>query len=89
MRKVLRIFRREYGATIRTKAFVIGLVIAPIMMGGSTLVFALKDEGMELSSHLAEAERKGQLHRLDVDVFRPNAWTEVHGIMSKTLGLPD
>ncbi len=52
-----------------------------------TVVFALKDEGMELSPHLAEAGRKGQLHRLDVDVFKPNAWSEVHQIMSDTLGL--
>lgn len=53
------------------------------------VVFALKDEGMKLSPHLAEAERRGQLQRLDVDVFKPNAWTEVHQIMLKTLGLPD
>ncbi len=52
------------------------------------LVFALKDEDMKLSPQLAEAERKGQLQRLDVDIFKPNAWSEVHQIMLNILGLP-
>ena len=52
------------------------------------VVFALKDVGMELSPQLAEAQRKGQLHRLNVDIFKPNAWSEVHEIMLSRLGLP-
>ena len=51
-------------------------------------VFALKEKGMTLSPRLAEAEAKGQLRRLDVDVLQPNAWTEVHQIMLNILGLP-
>jgi len=49
-----------------------------------TVVFALKDEDMKLSPRLAEAERTGQLRRLDVDVFKPNVWGEVHQIMLNT-----
>jgi hypothetical protein len=52
-----------------------------------TLVFSLKDKGMDLSEHLAEAQNQGQLHRLDVDVLAPGAWTEVHNIMAEILGL--
>jgi hypothetical protein len=52
------------------------------------VVFALKGPGSELSDHLAEAARGGQLHRLDVDVLEPGSWGEVHGIMLRTLGLP-
>lgn len=42
------------------------------------LVFSLKETPMQLSPHLAGAERRGQLHRLDVDVLAPGAWAEVH-----------
>ena len=35
MRKTLRLARREYRAAVRTKGFIIGLVVAPIMMSGS------------------------------------------------------
>ncbi len=51
-------------------------------------VFALKDKTMTLSPRLAEAQARGQVRRLDVDVFQPDAWTEVHQIMLNTLGLP-
>jgi len=44
MRKMLVIAVREYLAAVRTKAFVIGLVIMPILMGGSIVVqWLLKD----------------------------------------------
>jgi ABC-2 type transport system permease protein len=38
MRKVWVIAAREFVATVQTKAFVIGLLIVPILMGGSLLV---------------------------------------------------
>jgi ABC-2 type transport system permease protein len=38
MRKVWVIAKREYLATVQTKAFVIGLLIVPILMGGSLLL---------------------------------------------------
>ncbi|HWG41465.1 MAG TPA: ABC transporter permease [Gemmataceae bacterium] len=44
MRKMLVIAVREYLAAVRTKAFIIGLVIMPILMGGSVVVqWLLKD----------------------------------------------
>jgi hypothetical protein len=53
-----------------------------------TRVFALKDRSMELCEELAGAEDRGQLHRIDVDVLAPSAWTEVHQRMMEVLGLP-
>ena len=38
MRKLLVIASREYSAAVKTKAFLIGLLIMPIMMGGSILI---------------------------------------------------
>ena len=52
-----------------------------------TVVFALKDERMELSDHLSDAASTGQLRRVDVDVA-PGAWNDVHQTLLRTLGLP-
>lgn len=52
------------------------------------VVFALKESSMELSDHLGEAARSGQLHRLDVNVLEPGAWSDVHQRILHTLGLP-
>jgi ABC-2 type transport system permease protein len=41
LRKVLRIARREYIAAVHTKGFIIGLVIAPIIMGGGFIALAV------------------------------------------------
>ena len=38
MRKVWVIASREYAATVQTKAFLIGLLIVPILMGGSIVM---------------------------------------------------
>jgi ABC-2 type transport system permease protein len=41
MRRILLIARRDYLATIRTRAFLFGLVVAPILFGGGFLGIAL------------------------------------------------
>jgi hypothetical protein len=51
-------------------------------------VFSLKDAGMDLSDHLDAARQAGQLHRIDVDVLVPGAWTEVHRTMAEIIGIP-
>jgi ABC-2 type transport system permease protein len=46
MGKTLIVAQREFWAAVRTKAFLIGLVLMPVMMGGSILVqLLLKDVG--------------------------------------------
>ena len=52
-----------------------------------TTVFVLKDIEMELCSALSEAKKNGQLHRIDVDMLSPGAWTEVHQKMGDIMGL--
>jgi len=41
MRKTLRLAQREYLAAVKTKAFIIGLILAPILMSGGLLAIAL------------------------------------------------
>jgi hypothetical protein len=52
------------------------------------VIFALKGRGMKLSDHLGESARSGQLHRLDVNVLEPGAWSDVHLSILRTIGLP-
>jgi ABC-2 type transport system permease protein len=47
MHSALIIARREYLATIRTKAFLIGLIIAPLFMGGSIIGMALLNDKVD------------------------------------------
>ena len=41
MQKILKLLRREYRASVRTKGFIIGLALAPILMSGSLIAMAL------------------------------------------------
>jgi len=41
LRKIFRIMKREYIAAVHTKGFIIGLVIAPIIMGGGFIALAV------------------------------------------------
>jgi ABC-2 type transport system permease protein len=58
MRKIWVVAAREYSAAVRTKAFVIGLLIMPLMMGGSVLVqWILKDFRDIGDKHFAVVDR--------------------------------
>ena len=41
MRKTLRVAKREYTTSVRTKGFIIALLLMPVMMGGSGLAMWL------------------------------------------------
>lgn len=41
MKKILVLVKREYKAAVRTKGFIISIILVPVMMGGSLLAFAL------------------------------------------------
>ncbi len=60
MRRTLLIARRDYLATIRTKAFIIGLVVAPILFGGGFLGLALMQSKPDLKERrIAVIDRTG------------------------------
>jgi ABC-type Na+ efflux pump permease subunit len=62
MSKVLTIARRDYIAAVRTKAFLIGLVLAPLLMSGGFIVMALfKDQLDTTDQRLAVIDRSGWL----------------------------
>src|SRR5207237_5173878 len=54
MRKLMVIASREYQAAVRTKSFLISLLILPLMMGGSLLVqYLFKDKVDITEKHFA------------------------------------
>lgn len=62
MRKVLLFTLREYRAAVKTKGFIIGLVIAPLMMSGSLIAFyLLKDRVDTRDKHLAVIDYTGKV----------------------------
>lgn len=60
MRKALRLARREYIASVHTKGFIIGLLIAPLLMGGSLIaMLLLKDRVDTTDKTVALVDRSG------------------------------
>lgn len=60
MRKTLRIARREYLATVRTKGFIIGLVVAPLLFGGGGLaIWLLEGQVDTRDKRIALVDRSG------------------------------
>src|ERR1035441_4387541 len=60
MRKILLMAKRDYIASVRTKAFIIGLVVAPLLFGGGGLGIAILSKRIDLSDrHIAVLDRTG------------------------------
>jgi ABC-2 type transport system permease protein len=60
MNKIIRFTKREYIAAVKTKGFIIGLIIAPIMMSGGFLAFLLlKDRVDTTDKHIAVIDHTG------------------------------
>ncbi len=60
MRRVLRIASREYVAAVKTKGFIIGLVLAPVLMGGGAIGLALLKGRIDLTDkRVAVIDRSG------------------------------
>jgi ABC-2 type transport system permease protein len=60
MRKALKLARREYKAAVHTKGFLIGLLIAPIFMGGSFLAMVLLKDRVDTTDRtVAIVDRSG------------------------------
>jgi len=62
MRKMIVVAVREYQAAVRTKAFIVSLVLMPVMMGGSVLVQDLmRDKVDTKDKRVAVVDQSGKL----------------------------
>ena len=60
LHKVVTIAKRDYVATVRTKAFVFGLVVAPMLFGGGSIAMSLFKGQPDLKDrHVAIVDRTG------------------------------
>ena len=79
MRKVLRLARREYKASVRTKGFIIGLVLAPVVMGGSLITFALlKDRVDTTDKRVAVVDRSGVVAEALVEAAASRSTNDIY-----------
>lgn len=62
MRRILKLAKREYKTSVKTKGFIIGLILAPIFMGGGLIAFAIfKDRVDTTDKKVAIVDRSGVL----------------------------
>ncbi len=79
MRKILRLVRREYIASVKTKGFIIGLILAPVFMSGGLIVFALfKDRVDTTDKTMAVIDRSGMVAQVLVEAAENRRKTEVY-----------
>ena len=79
MRKVLRLAQREYLAAVKTKGFIIGLVLAPILMGGSFLAMAFMRGHVDTTDkRVAVVDRSGRVAAAVVAAAKNRNEKEIH-----------
>lgn len=47
MNKIFTLFKREYKAAVKTKSFIISLLLVPVLMGGSFVVFMIMEDKVD------------------------------------------
>ena len=62
MRKIWTLFKREYRAAVRTKSFIISLILVPIMMGGGFAAMIIMEKNKDTDDkHLVVIDHSGLL----------------------------
>ena len=65
MHKIFTLFKREYRAAVRTKSFIISLLLVPIMMGGGfAAVIIMENKEDTDDKHFTVIDRTGELEEL-------------------------
>ncbi len=79
MRKIFWLALREYKVSVRTKGFIIGLVVFPVLMGGSGLAITLlKDRVDTTDKRIAVIDRSGVVARALVVAAEERNASEVY-----------
>jgi ABC-2 type transport system permease protein len=62
MRKTMRLALREYKSAVKTKGFIIGLIIAPVLMSGGAIAYFLLKDRVDISDkHIAVVDFSSSL----------------------------
>ncbi|MCF7973341.1 MAG: ABC transporter permease [Phycisphaerae bacterium] len=86
MRKSLKLACREYKATVKSKGFIIGLILAPIFMGGSLIAFALlKDRVDTRDKNVVIVDRSGVIAPVLLTAAQTRNAEELHDTKGKKI----
>ena len=79
MRKTLYVAAREYNETVRTKAFIIGILIAPVLMCGSILAMLLLEDHVDTTDKtVAVVDHSGVVAPALVEAAKTRNKTEIY-----------
>ncbi len=79
MHKTLILAARDYRAAVQTKGFLIGLILAPVLMGGSLLAIALLQDQVDLKDkRIAIIDRSGVLAEVIVAAAQTRNQTQIN-----------
>jgi ABC-2 type transport system permease protein len=81
MNKIITLFKREYRAAVRTKSFIVSLILLPILMGGGFLAMIIMEEQKDTddkhfviidhSGLMEESFRQAMEGRNQREIFNP------------------
>jgi len=90
MRKVLTVAAREYVAAVRTKAFIISLVVMPMMMLGSIVVQVLLEDKVDTTDRrVAVIDHTGRLYDVLATAAAERNERQVHGGEIDAASMPE
>lgn len=65
MNKIWILFKREYKAAVKTKSFIISLLLVPILMGGSlAVIFIMEDNQDTTDTHIVILDHSGLVEEI-------------------------
>ncbi|MBN1126399.1 MAG: ABC transporter permease [Sedimentisphaerales bacterium] len=78
MYKILTITAREYKATVKTKGFIVGLVLAPILMCGSLIAIKISEKTVDVTDkRIAVIDRSGVIAEAIIDAAEQRNENEI------------
>jgi ABC-2 type transport system permease protein len=78
MRKALKVARREYLAQVRTKGFVIGLLVAPVFMGGSAIAMLISENRVDVRERqVVVIDHAGEAAEVLIEAARQRNETQI------------
>ncbi len=99
MNKILTLFKREYRAAVRTKSFIISLVLVPIMMGGGFLAVLIMERNQDIddkriaiidySGLMEEPLQKAVDQRNQQEIYDPETGEKAAGAYEVEFIAPD
>ncbi|MBE0536178.1 MAG: ABC transporter permease [Phycisphaerae bacterium] len=79
MPKVLQIAWREYKATVKTKGFIIGLLLAPVLMSGGFIAMIITEKKVDITDRrIAVIDHTSQIAPAVVEAAKARNENEIH-----------